>query len=756
MERHITRLMQEMVALLHADRKSDISPEKADSFVDTEVFEEKKAYDWKSPFGRLEYMLDWDTDYDALTGDVQRSLPESSDSNRENFNSTAHVDIPAEVSIFSLPVGIKELNRQICREFGRRDLKPPAHVRNSHSQLTSRSPVNALKLSAAPISDDIDMRLILSLPLWLARKFTLRFKSGIRKRVSDLCSEIFSGRESEFGVEEEGICRTKLIGTPGSEKCVKRFRTAMNLLSKKSVSSQNTESVISTAPDDDTAQGLMRWTSFILGFFFASGSEGRDCATALLYKMTVDRIKVAVKDLHCQTDKETTTSFIDQAERFLTELKTSLSFINHSRRRREDVPTNNTRGLPKSSYGTSHFYVLPAAFLDLFLVLTEYLLLIEVILTDKSLHHSTASIVRDIHLNQSPEFSQPEQHPPSIDSKSLSADEHDSGQVRVQSRNNEHVSQSTLGDEDLDWASDLETAPQLELHRLEKLDQATESMDKLEKRMKYLIAKGWDEFIKMERYAYGEYADHRDSPNSESILLKITQNLLERNYESHKFCSDKALTDISRHASSALNRRELYQIRYLQDCSITTDLVLGHQRKVLKCCLFSADWTPCRIDDRYKNLLCDTATARMNHALTRRAIATVDFQLRENKDSCALLGQQAKRIQQIVELRKETSETATLVFTVVTTIFLPATFVAGYFGMNTMDIRDTDATVERFWIVTSITLAVFLVITLPFAFRWRSMSTWLWDQYNKPRWAPMRWVRNKMEGSEEREKTKEE
>lgn len=83
---------------------------------------------------------------------------------------------------------------------------------------------------------------------------------------------------------------------------------------------------------------------------------------------------------------------------------------------------------------------------------------------------------------------------------------------------------------------------------------------------------------------------------------------------------------------------------------------------------------------------------------------------RECDDLCELRDNSntlVNRTIQLVNIRLEDHGKAILVFTVVTLIFLPLSFVSSYFGMNTRDIRDTEATQSRFWAVSaSVTVGV--------------------------------------------------
>lgn len=68
--------------------------------------------------------------------------------------------------------------------------------------------------------------------------------------------------------------------------------------------------------------------------------------------------------------------------------------------------------------------------------------------------------------------------------------------------------------------------------------------------------------------------------------------------------------------------------------------------------------------------------------------------LRENSNSLI------NRTIQLVNIRLEDHGKAILVFTIVTIVFLPLSFVSSFFGMNFSDIRDMESTQRLFWIIS--------------------------------------------------------
>lgn len=70
-----------------------------------------------------------------------------------------------------------------------------------------------------------------------------------------------------------------------------------------------------------------------------------------------------------------------------------------------------------------------------------------------------------------------------------------------------------------------------------------------------------------------------------------------------------------------------------------------------------------------------------------------------------------------VEVRQEDQGKAILVFTIMTVVFMPLSFVTGYFGMNTEDIRDMGSSQALFWTVSIPFTVVIISAVLLVAFQ---------------------------------------
>ncbi|KAF1957180.1 hypothetical protein CC80DRAFT_491984 [Byssothecium circinans] len=79
-----------------------------------------------------------------------------------------------------------------------------------------------------------------------------------------------------------------------------------------------------------------------------------------------------------------------------------------------------------------------------------------------------------------------------------------------------------------------------------------------------------------------------------------------------------------------------------------------------------------------------------------RSLRAVSAELEALDNAARMLRDQLKESMEILE---EDHGKAIMVFTTITTIFLPLSFVTSFFGMNTVDIRDTNRTQRFFWVI---------------------------------------------------------
>lgn len=78
-----------------------------------------------------------------------------------------------------------------------------------------------------------------------------------------------------------------------------------------------------------------------------------------------------------------------------------------------------------------------------------------------------------------------------------------------------------------------------------------------------------------------------------------------------------------------------------------------------------------------------------------------------------------------VEILDDDHGKAILVFTVVTLVFLPLSFVTSYLGMNTVDIRNQNATQGWFWEIAIPLTAAVIALALLVGYKFETMREWL-------------------------------
>lgn len=85
-------------------------------------------------------------------------------------------------------------------------------------------------------------------------------------------------------------------------------------------------------------------------------------------------------------------------------------------------------------------------------------------------------------------------------------------------------------------------------------------------------------------------------------------------------------------------------------------------------------------------------------------------------------------VEEALSLKEEGNGKAIMVFTIVTTVFLPLNFVTSFFGMNTTDIRDIDRDQRIFWMI-AIPVTIFV---LGFALCWAYIGDSIQDRLFGP------------------------
>lgn len=110
-------------------------------------------------------------------------------------------------------------------------------------------------------------------------------------------------------------------------------------------------------------------------------------------------------------------------------------------------------------------------------------------------------------------------------------------------------------------------------------------------------------------------------------------------------------------------------------------------------------------------------TRRLRFEYECKDIDKIVRSIREQQQSCAELAERAKVLAienvEMVETLQDDNSKAIFIFTMVTVLFLPLSFVAGFFGMNVVGISGTTSKVSHFWeIALPLTVGVVILCVI--------------------------------------------
>lgn len=130
-----------------------------------------------------------------------------------------------------------------------------------------------------------------------------------------------------------------------------------------------------------------------------------------------------------------------------------------------------------------------------------------------------------------------------------------------------------------------------------------------------------------------------------------------------------------------------------EEVSIVNDVLL-QQRKVLQ------EFRDYLNPTSFKN---PSIARKMRFGFERKGIERILLSIQEKLHDCTELRERARVLGtqnvQLVETLQDDNNRAIFIFTFITILFLPLSFVAGFFGMNLVGISGTTQTVSRFWYV---------------------------------------------------------
>lgn len=194
--------------------------------------------------------------------------------------------------------------------------------------------------------------------------------------------------------------------------------------------------------------------------------------------------------------------------------------------------------------------------------------------------------------------------------------------------------------------------------------------------------------------------------DSEALLSLILANLVD-NLSTER---DFRLTEIYSEYTTSIQSvvRDQASVKVYDDIKL-----LGEELDVIKMTL----------EQQQDTLLNFRRTMSVTHGVASLSISVIDRMLEtieQHIDDFDELQKQAETArylaQQSISLKAESNNKAIIVFTVVTIIFLPLSFVTSYLGMNTSDLRNMKSGQTLFWAIGAPVAFVTLSVALVAAF----------------------------------------
>ena len=145
---------------------------------------------------------------------------------------------------------------------------------------------------------------------------------------------------------------------------------------------------------------------------------------------------------------------------------------------------------------------------------------------------------------------------------------------------------------------------------------------------------------------------------------------------------------------SRASRRLLQTINaFEEEVAIVNDVLLQQKRVLLA-------FRDCLDPAKFKR----PSTARkMRFEFEKKGIGRILTSMQEQLRYCAELRARAKVLAvqnvHLVETAQDDNGRAIFIFTFITILFLPLSFVAGFFGMNVQGINPTTSTTRHFWVI---------------------------------------------------------
>lgn len=184
------------------------------------------------------------------------------------------------------------------------------------------------------------------------------------------------------------------------------------------------------------------------------------------------------------------------------------------------------------------------------------------------------------------------------------------------------------------------------------------------------------------------------------------------------YCNIEQALDVEKRPS----RRLLKRINAFQEEVGIVTSVLSQQHNVL------IEFRTCLDPAEFKR---PTTARKMRFEFEKSRIKRILTHINDQRRYCKELCDRAKVLEdqnvRLVETLTDDNSRAIFIFTFITILFLPLSFVASFFGMNVVGINPTKSTTSHFWVIGAPLTGGIIVICMIFVFKGEDVWFFLAD-----------------------------
>lgn len=269
----------------------------------------------------------------------------------------------------------------------------------------------------------------------------------------------------------------------------------------------------------------------------------------------------------------------------------------------------------------------------------------------------------------------------------------------------------------------------------DRLSNYAQTMSYLGFRAENALSNAMKDFVLLIRKGEAAESVNYTAVGPRYIAFTFLRSLLFR-----KLAANDGIVELYSAATSKLQYQVLHRTprrRLLADIQALEEEISGAQDIRMKQddCAYEAIWNCCPVTFR----ITSQSRAQQYDLEGYNAGKQLLDRLRNDRDQLYALQRKLKdlraKARYRIEVLEEDNSKAIFVFTVVTAVFLPLSFVTSYLGMNTADIRSTTTGQSTFWAISLPMTFVVVTLAITVAYKGDAVVDWMHNlrrRFTKP------------------------